>query len=218
MADANFVRRYFVGKGIDIGGKLDPLSHHSEFYPQISTLQAWDLNDGDAQFMKGVADETFDFVYSSHCLEHLHDPREGLINWFRILKPNGHLIVTVPDEDLYEQGVFPSSFNDDHKWTFTLFKTKSWSERSLNLLSLFTDLGEACDLQKIERLDSSYRYDLPRFDQTLTNFSECGIEFVIRKRPRSEITAGGRLPNQKPTPQQLKYALSILEAHMKKEE
>jgi hypothetical protein len=27
----------------------------------------------------------------------------------------------VPDEDLYEQGVFPSTFNADHKWTFTVY-------------------------------------------------------------------------------------------------
>ena len=47
-----------------------------------------------------------------------------------MLEPGGHLIVTVPDEDLYEQGHFPSDYNRDHKWTFTIHKPKSWSERS----------------------------------------------------------------------------------------
>lgn len=218
MSDPNFMRRYFTGSGIDIGGRLDPLSHYAEFFPLMTAIRAWDLADGDAQFMNGVADGSFDFVYSSHCLEHLNDPREGLANWFRILKPGGYLVVTVPDEDLYEQGQFPSSFNTDHKWTFTVFKKSSWSNRSLNLLSLFIDLGEACDVQKIERLDLNFRYDLPRFDQTMTNFSECGIEFIIRKRAQEEIKVGGRLPTQSPTPVQLRKALSLLETRMKSEE
>lgn len=193
--DGNFVARYFVGRGIDIGGAPDPLALQGEFFPRITELRAWDIKDGDAQLMAGIADETFDFVHSSHCLEHLNDPAEGLRNWFRILKSGGHLIVTVPDEDLYEQGRFPSTFNADHKWTFTTHKQRSWSSRSLNLLTLVTGLGETAALHKIELLDSTYRYNLPRFDQTLTPFGEASIEIVVRKRPATEIERGGRLPN-----------------------
>jgi hypothetical protein len=98
----------------------------------------------------------------------------------------------VPDEDLYEQGVFPSTFNRDHKWTFTIFKTKSWCDRSINLLDLIRELGASAELVKIEQLAANYRFDFPRFDQTLTPVAECGIELVIRKRPASEIEAGGR--------------------------
>ena len=96
----------------------------------VSAKCAWDLGDGDATFMESVKDETYDFVHSSHCLEHLLDPEKGLRNWFRILKPGGYLVVIVPDEDLYEQGVFPSTFNADHKWTFTISKSGSWSDKS----------------------------------------------------------------------------------------
>src|SRR3546814_12230808 len=70
---------------------------------------------------------------------------EGLRNWFRILKPGGHLIVTVPDEDLYEQGIFPSAYNPDHKWTFTIWKAASWSPKSRNLIDLVRSLGEAAE-------------------------------------------------------------------------
>ncbi len=51
-------------------------------------------------------------------------------HWLRVLKPGGHLVVTIPEEDLYEQGRFPSTFNLDHKWTFTIHKQKSWSAKS----------------------------------------------------------------------------------------
>nr|QQZ49924.1 hypothetical protein JKL49_25005 [Phenylobacterium glaciei] len=40
-------------------------------------------------------------------------------------------------------------------------------------------------------LNSTFRYDLPRFDQTLTPISECGIEFVVRKRTARELAFGG---------------------------
>lgn len=191
LADSRFARRYFVGAGVDIGGKPDPLSLYQEFFPLMKSVRTWDLEDGDAQLMEGVQDASFDFVHSSHCLEHLVDPRVGLAHWLRVLRPGGHLVVTVPDEDLYEQGIFPSTFNRDHKWTFTTHKHRSWSGRSLNLLDLVAGLGPAADLVKMERLDSTYRHGLPRYDQTLTPVAECGIELIVRRRSAAEIEDGG---------------------------
>jgi SAM-dependent methyltransferase len=158
----------------------------------MRSVKTWDWDDGDAQFLEGVKDGAFDFVHSSHCLEHLKDPREGLTNWLRVVRPGGYLVVTIPDEDLYEQGIFPSTFNLDHKWTFTIYKGRSWSDRSLNLLDIIRNLGESAELIRIEQLSATYRFNLPRFDQTLTPVGECGIEFVVRKRTDSEIAAGGR--------------------------
>jgi len=192
LADVNFTSRYFVGLGIDIGGKPDPLTLYRELFCRMDGVRTWDWEDGDAQFLSTVADESVDFIHSSHCLEHLVDPAEGLANWLRAVKPGGYLIVTVPDEDLYEQGVFPSSFNRDHKWTFTILKSRSWSERSLNLIDLVRGLGENAELVRLEQLSSTYRFDLPRYDQTLTPVGECGIEMIIRKRPAAEVDAGGR--------------------------
>ena len=190
IRDPNFSRFYFRGDGIDIGGKPDPLSLYREFFLGLSSIRTWDLDDGDAQFMEGVADNTFDFVHSSHCLEHLHDPQEGLRNWFRVLKPGGYLVVMVPDEDLYEQGVFPSTFNADHKATFTIHKHKSWSPRSVNVLDLLAGLGPAARIEKVELLKGSYRFDLPRFDQTVTPVGESAIEFIVRKASDAERRVG----------------------------
>ena len=192
LGDAGFVNRYFVGDGIDIGGKPDPLVLYQSLFCRMSSVKTWDWEDGDAQELAGVADAHFEFVHSSHCLEHLVDPAKGLKAWMRVLRPGGHLVITVPDEDLYEQGVFPSTFNRDHKWSFSIFKHASWSNRSLNVLDLVRGLGEAAELVKVELLSSTYRYDLPRFDQTLTPVGECGIEFIVRKRPQAEIADKGR--------------------------
>ncbi len=193
LFDPNFLRKYFVGEGLDIGGKPDPLALYKELFPLMTRVRTWDWEDGDAQFLRGVENESIDFVHSSHCLEHLVDPVEGLRNWFRVIRENGYLVISVPDEDLYEQGIFPSIYNRDHKWTFTIYKKKSWSDRSINLLEMVTNLDPAAELVRIEQLSSTYRFELPRFDQTLTPIAECGIEMIIRKRSTDELAAGGKL-------------------------
>jgi SAM-dependent methyltransferase len=194
LREPNFVNRYFVGHGLDIGGGPDPLSLYRELFAKMRGVQTYDKEDGDAQTLTGIEPESFEFVHASHCLEHMRDPKSALAAWFAAVKPNGHLILTVPDEDLYEQGEFPSTFNGDHKHTFTIWKSRSWSAKSLNLAELLTALGPAAEIVVLQKLDDSFRYTLPRFDQTLTPIGECGIEAVVRKRPATEIEAGGRAP------------------------
>jgi SAM-dependent methyltransferase len=196
MHEPNFSNRYFVGYGLDIGGGPDPLGLYIELFPRMLGVKAWDKEDGDAQTLKDIEDAHYDFVHSSHCLEHLENPEIGITNWFRILKPGGHLVITVPDEDMYEQGEFPSTWNGDHKFTFTISKAKSWSPKSINIIDLITKLGKELELIKLHKLDESFRYTLPRFDQTLTPIGECGIEIILRKRTKKETQEGGRMPPQ----------------------
>lgn len=179
LSNPNFMRLYFKGEGLDVGGKPDPLVLYTELFPLVTKIRTWDLEDGDAQFLNSVGNETYDFVHSSHCLEHLNDPFNGLHNWLRVLKPGGYLIITVPDEDLYEQGQFPSVFNEDHKWTFTIWKPSLY-EHSINIIELVQ--RNDCTVEKIELLNSTYR-TLPMYDQTLTPIGECGIEVILRKKP-----------------------------------
>src|SRR5439155_26654091 len=86
LSDSNFLRRYFNGDGLDIGGKPDPLLLYKELFPLLRSMRMWDWEDGDAQLLHGVGDSSFDFVHSSHCLEHLTDPAEGLRNWLRVVR------------------------------------------------------------------------------------------------------------------------------------
>ena len=119
------------GRGIDIGCGPDPI--RPDAVP-------FDLAQGDAADIQSYVQDEFDYVYSSHCLEHMPDPRKVVLDWWKLVCPGGHLFLVVPDEDLYEQGVFPSRFNSDHKATFTLSKAKSWSPVSVNMLELAQSL------------------------------------------------------------------------------
>ena len=62
------------------------------------------------------ADQSQDAVYSSHCLEHIDDYKTALLDWFRVLKVGGYMIIAVPHFQLYEKKKeIPSRWNPDHK-------------------------------------------------------------------------------------------------------
>lgn len=46
-------------------------------------------------------DETFDFVYSGEVIEHIYNPDYMLEECWRVLKPNGKLIITTPNLQTY---------------------------------------------------------------------------------------------------------------------
>jgi SAM-dependent methyltransferase len=147
----DFESKYLRGKVIDIGAGADPV---------CSWAESFDLADGDANFITRYrAPETYDTVHSSHCLEHLYQPREALAQWWRLVKPGGYLVLVVPHEDLYEQGFWPSLFNPDHKATFRLDGSASWSPVSYDVRELVSGLPGAAVLGA-EIQDSGYKHEL----------------------------------------------------------
>lgn len=182
--DPSFAACYLVGDALDIGAGPDGLSKQRWLWRGLTSVKDWDKPDGDAQTLPGVLPNRYDCVHSSHCLEHMVDARAALQRWFQVLRPNGYLITLVPDEDLYEQGVWPSTFNTDHRWTFTTWKATSWSPVSLNVLELVPLLGERADLVKVERLHRTWAPEpAGRWDRTGGMIGEAAIEFIVRKRP-----------------------------------
>jgi len=161
----------FVGQGIDIGCGDDPV---------IPDCLHWDKTQGDAQTLPGLEPASFDWVYSSHCLEDLPDPEAALLRWWEVLKLGGKLLVVVPDEDLYEQGQWPSRYNGDHRWTFTVHKDTSWSPVSRNLADLVALLPGHSTLW-LRRIDAGYDYSGGVWDRT-GGSAEAHIEVLVQKR------------------------------------
>jgi len=176
-------RSVLQGHGIDIGCGPDIMGKDGLF-PDIIKCDPYDasLGDPDAQYIhKHRSNEYYDFVYSSHCLEHMADPFIALKNWSKLVKRGGYLIFVVPDEDLYEQGVWPSIRNRNHTHSFTIYKKESWSPRSVNIL----DLAQSLDDFKTIRIglqDQGYNYNLKGIDQTRGSAAECNIEYIAQKK------------------------------------
>lgn len=132
---SDFARKFFSGTVLDIGCGPDLVVPHA---------QPFDLEHGDAnRILDHLPPEAFDCVHSSHCLEHMQDAPAALAQWWALVKPGGFLITVVPDEDLYEQGMWPSAFNPDHKATFRLDKATSWSPVSHEIRALVAALPGA---------------------------------------------------------------------------
>jgi len=47
--------------------------------------------------LHGLAEAGYDFVISSHCLEHIANPLAALREWHRVTRPGGHLLLALPD-------------------------------------------------------------------------------------------------------------------------
>lgn len=167
--------KWFNGRVIDIGCGNDPIT---------PDCVRFDVGNGDASHICDYVNDTFDCVYSSHCLEHLDYPFTAILEWWKLVKVNGYMVVVVPDEDLYEQG-HVRRFNIFHKHTFTISKRRSWSDTSINVLDLIKTLPNAetvkVELQDIgiDRRLLTFRSDQVR-DFTLMG-AMAQIMFVLRK-------------------------------------
>lgn len=67
----------------------------------------------DATDISLVSNGAYDFLFASHCLEHIANPLKALYEWLRIIKTNGHIILILPEK----------SCCFDHKRTVTSFGT-----------------------------------------------------------------------------------------------
>lgn len=108
----SFFTKYCKGKGLDIG-----------FGGDLVTLncRGWDRKDGDAQYLEGIENASFDFVYSSHLLENFKNPGLVLKRWYELVKPGGYFILYIPERNLYEKRKnLPSKWNSDHRCFFLL--------------------------------------------------------------------------------------------------
>ena len=146
-----FKFKYLSKKVLDIGAGPDPV---------VSGCTVFDVEDGDANNINSYfKKETFDTVYSSHCLEHMHNARSCLKQWWGLVKPGGYMVTVVPHEELYEQHIWPSVFNEDHKWTFRAAGKTSWSPVSINIVEETEKLNNAVVLN-VETHDNNYDYEL----------------------------------------------------------
>jgi len=67
----------------------------------------------DAVNISLVQNECYDFIFSSHSLEHIANPLKAINEWLRIIKNGGYVIIIVPEK----------SCCFDHKRNYSTFST-----------------------------------------------------------------------------------------------
>ena len=67
----------------------------------------------DAVNISLVQNECYDFIFSSHSLEHIANPLKAINEWLRIIKNGGYIIIIVPEK----------SVCFDHKRNYSKFST-----------------------------------------------------------------------------------------------
>lgn len=166
-AREGFFDKYCRGRGLDVGHGGDPVT---------ADCDLWDYEDGDAHNLAGVPDRAYDFVYSSNTLEHLLSPRVALKSWWRVVKPGGHLILYVPDRDLFEKRTrLPSRWTADHLHFYTLDRDEA--PDTIGVLPLIARTLTGAEVVHAKVCSEGYRNPEP---DVLAEGEYC-IEVVVRK-------------------------------------
>lgn len=94
----------------------------------------------DVEKLDIFASGQFDFVFSSHVLEHFEYKKvpDILREWFRVVKVGGFVVLYLPDEDQYpkcgepERGIMLGELgvNQDHKWNVNYSRVVAAAEKA----------------------------------------------------------------------------------------
>ncbi len=99
--------KFCTGDGCDIGFGGDPITDAAvriDFAtPYASTGKAPVQLGGDCRNLKWFRNDALDYVYSSHVLEDFPETEtiNVMLEWVRVLKPGGKLILLLPDQQRY---------------------------------------------------------------------------------------------------------------------
>ena len=116
------VAPYLRGRGLDVGaGSFKVLPHvisvdNGHHMHTFGIASKPDII-AEADDLGVFADQSMDFVYSSHTLEHVQDYKKTLKEWWRLVKVGGYLVLYLPHRDFYPNIGQPGS-NPDHKHDF----------------------------------------------------------------------------------------------------
>ena len=122
-------------------------------------------------------DESQDYIYTSHCLEHIEDYKTALREWYRVTKTGGYMVIIVPHQFVYEKKKeLPSQFAPSHK-------------RFYSPASLLREIEEALEPNsyKIEHMIDHTNHDtLHRNPPDKHSHGPYEIELVLKKMKKPE--------------------------------
>lgn len=96
-----------MGDGIDIGFGGDPIVSHAICMDMPNRYASYESHvqhlHGDARDLHWFSSNALDWLYSSHVLEDFENTAAVLNEWIRVVKPGGHIVLYLPDEQTYRE-------------------------------------------------------------------------------------------------------------------
>lgn len=149
--DSGFFLEYMRGHGLDVGFKGGSADASPVLESAIGVDLGYPAYDG---INLPFASESQDYVYSSHCLEHVLKPFDCLREWLRVVKVGGFVIIVVPHQYLYEKkSNMPSRFSREHLRFYTPSKLLEHVEAALP--------PNSYRVKFLEDGDTDFDYNLP---------------------------------------------------------
>lgn len=112
---------YLQGKCLDIGcgmKKVWPSLIGIDSLKDYGTHRPADIDVvGEGESLSYFSDAAMDGVFSSHFLEHVVDFKACLKEWWRVIKPDGYLVLYLPHKKFYPN-IGERGSNPDHKHDF----------------------------------------------------------------------------------------------------
>lgn len=66
----------------------------------------------DAVDLSSILNDSYDFVISSNCLEHVANPLKALLEWKRVVKSNGGILLVLPNhKNTFDKNRLPTKFD-----------------------------------------------------------------------------------------------------------
>jgi len=120
--EINQVIEFTKDNGVDIGCGLNKIHTSAIGINKILTENDYGYPfgaqiNGVGDSLPWFSDNSLDYVFSSHCLEHIVDTKSALLEWTRVIKKGGYLVLILPHKDYFPNIGQPNA-NPDHKHDF----------------------------------------------------------------------------------------------------
>ena len=172
--------QYTRGEGLDLGCGPEKAFPHFVGVDNCKDTELFgiqmkpDLVVDTCERLTDIKDASLDFIFSSHLLEHIEDYRGALKDWWRCIKPGGHLVLYLPHCDFYPRIGTPGS-NPDHKHDFEPFDITT-AMREVNGFDLLVN----------EERNGGMEYSFLQVYRK-RNDAGCTFPWVTKNRPKKSV-------------------------------